>query len=123
MARQVVHPCRTGNPGVVLHACKDLNSDLTLCGKVVDRETTGQPWGFRAVCTFCYPLKDPSEANVEAPKWEQGIRGREGWPGSSEEVLELSPDQEADLWRQAKPDVSPEQADPGEPTDQTPPGG
>ncbi len=106
MARQLVHPCRTGNPGVVLHACEGMDSDMTLCGEIVDKDTIGQPWGFRALCTLCYPLKDPEDALVPAPKRVQIISGREKWPDSSEKVLRLSKEEEEELWSPGVPDRS-----------------
>ena len=123
MARLVVHPCRTGNPGVVLHAC---TSTVTLCGEPVDLESIGQPWGFRAVCTLCYPLKDPEDAQFPAPRWETFIQGRETWPASSDEVLRLDRDEEEDAWKRSAPsqDLGVSQTtDTGESPDETPPDG
>lgn len=100
------HPCRTGNPGTTLHACEPRDADTTLCGENVDRETAGQVWGFKAVCSSCYPLREPS---TERGWQAQAIRGREHWPDSSEEVLDLSPEQ-VRLLTASEPEDSPEPA-------------
>lgn len=52
----VVHPCRTGNPGTTLHACSREDSTLTLCGLPVDLEGgVNVLAGYKAVCRQCFP--------------------------------------------------------------------
>jgi hypothetical protein len=86
-----------------MHACVE-NADLTLCGERVDVETIGESWGFKAVCSVCYPLRE----FLERPWQAQVIRGRENWPDSSEEIQKLSPEQMDELLNQPEP--GPEQA-------------
>ena len=67
------HPCRTGNPGTTMHACETEFSSRTLCGLDVDRGTIDRLWGFKAVCSGCYPVDNP----VQGPGDTQVIWGRE----------------------------------------------
>jgi hypothetical protein len=71
----MAHPCRTGNPGTTLHACANAQSPKTLCGKDVHGATVGEVWGFKAVCSGCYP----EQKNAEGPGDKVQIPGREHW--------------------------------------------
>lgn len=70
----MAHPCRTGNPGTIMHACDSELSTKTLCGQDVDVATVGTVWGFKAICPGCYPAKNP----VAGPGDPLTIPGREG---------------------------------------------
>ena len=75
------HPCRTINPGTTLHACTNEQAPKTLCGKDVHAQTVGEVWGFKAVCSGCYPeVKDAHGPGVKVQ-----IPGREKW---KDKVLE-----------------------------------
>ena len=75
----MAHPCRTLNPGTTLHACDSEQSTKTLCGKDVHGPTVGTVWGFKAVCSGCYPEeKDGAGARRDAAdprarKWKDGL--------------------------------------------------
>ena len=72
----MAHPCRTVNPGTTLHACDTVQSPQTFCGKEVHRPTVGEVWGFKAVCSGCYP----KERNAfMQPGQKLQIPGREDW--------------------------------------------
>ena len=72
----MAHPCRTGNPGTIMHACDSELSTKTLCGREVDLATVNKLWGFKALCSACYPVENP----VEGPGEVLQIPGREHLP-------------------------------------------
>ena len=111
MPKLVVHPCRTENPGVVMHAV-DVESDrtMTLCNKKVDAGTVGQRWGFRTLCNVCYPLQ---ESLIPSFRVEQLVVGREAWPKSSEGVENLNPERLEALLAQAEFEDGAERFGPG----------
>ena len=107
----VVHPCRTGNPGVVMHAVRvDSDQTKTLCNKEVDADTVGQRWGFRALCNVCYPMQ---ESLVPSFLVEQLVVGREAWPKSSQGVRELDSARVEGLLAQAQYEDGAEPFPPG----------
>lgn len=76
-AFQLVHPCRTGNPGTTLHACVSENTELTLCGLEVDVPSVSKVWGFKKLCPGCYPVTEPKPGEPIEPGEAIQIPGRE----------------------------------------------
>lgn len=58
----MVHPCRTGNPGTVLHACTSPSSEKTLCGLEIQTSEINVTAGYDRVCRKCFP-KDQGNAD------------------------------------------------------------
>jgi len=75
----MAHPCRTGNPGTTLHACENAQSTQTFCGKELHAPTLGAVWGFKSVCSACYPEKNGGHAAMGQAQTLK-IPGREHWP-------------------------------------------
>ncbi len=59
----MTHPCRTGNPGTVLHACGSVSSTTTLCGLEVDPKGIDVTAGYDRICRKCYPRNPGNEAD------------------------------------------------------------
>ena len=67
----MVHPCRTGNPGTVLHACSSLSATKTLCGLSINQSEINATAGFKSVCSVCFPSEMPKPDETGQP-----IQGR-----------------------------------------------
>lgn len=68
----MVHPCKAGNPGTVMHACSSLSATMTLCGLEVKVSNINITAGYTAVCNVCFP-KDVPEPDLTGSQ----IAGRE----------------------------------------------
>jgi hypothetical protein len=53
----MTHPCKTGNPGITMHACSTVNAATTLCGLQVEPGTIGVVEGYRKLCPHCFPME------------------------------------------------------------------